>query len=290
MARKDYYKILNVDPKANLKEIKSAYRQLALKYHPDHNPDNPDAISMFSEIKEAYETLTTTELKKNYDSTYRPTPRPQPRAEPQPQPNGTKAGQGGGKGKNLRYNLFITLEDVVRGCDRTIRYIRTNNNEKETVQIKVRVPKGAFQNQRLKLGGYGDISKDGAGDLFVIVHIQNHPMFIRNELNLRVNVPITYADAALGSTIDVPSLNGIRKLKLKVCEFDDLQHVLRGFGLPDPKGNFKGDLIVHCFIEHPKRLSTQERANLERSLKTWPQGEMMQQYQVYLRELKGSKK
>ncbi len=269
-----------------MKEIKSAYRQLALKYHPDHNPDNSEASERFAEIKEAYETLTTPELKKNYDSHYKPSPRPQPRAEPQPQTSSTGKTT---KGKNLRYNLFITLEDVVNGVDRTIRYIRNNKKEKETVQLKVRVPKGAFHFQRLKLSGYGDVTAEAIGDLFVIIHIQNHPIFLRNELNIRVNVPIRYIDAALGSQIEVPTLNGIRKLKLKVCEFEDLQHTLRGFGLPDPKGHYKGDLLVHCFIEHPKRLSTHERNSMEKSLRTWPEGEMMQQYQTYLKELKGSK-
>ena len=103
MARKDYYKILNVDPKANLKEIKSAYRQLALKYHPDHNPDNPDAISMFSEIKEAYETLTTTELKKNYDSTYRPLDHNQ-----EPSPNHNQMGQKPAR-EAVKVKTFVTI-------------------------------------------------------------------------------------------------------------------------------------------------------------------------------------
>ncbi len=287
MAKSDFYKILNIDAKASLKQIKSAYRQLALKYHPDHNPGNSEAAEKFAEIKLAYETLTTPELRNNYDTQYRPSPEPQPRAEPQPQTSAT--GQKT-RGKNLRFNLFITLEDVAHGCDRSIRYVRTNKHEKETIQLKVRVPKGAFQNQRLKLVGYGDIQGDASGDLFVIIHIQNHPMFLRKDLNIRVNVPISYLDAALGSTIEVPTLTGVRKVKLKVCEFDDLQHRLKGFGLPDPKGHFKGDLVVHCFIEHPKRLSQNERKILEKGLQTWPEGEMMQQYQVYLKELKGRKR
>jgi curved DNA-binding protein len=287
LAKKDYYRILNIDAKASVKQIKSAYRQMALKYHPDHNPGNEDAAIQFAKIKEAYDTLTTPELRRNYDAQYSPSPPPRAKVEPQTSP--VPEPRGNGRGKNLRYNLYITLEDVANGCERGIRYMRSNGGEKETLQIKVRVPQGAFHHQRLKLAGYGDVTPDGTGDLFVIVHLQNHPIFLRNELNLRVNVPIRYIDAALGSSIDIPTLSGVRKLKLKVCEFDDLEYVLRGFGLPDAKGGYKGDLVVHCFIEHPKRLSTHERQSMEKGLRTWPQGEMMQQYQVYLKEQKGRK-
>ena len=246
MAKKDYYKILNVDHKANLKTIKSAYRQLALKYHPDHNPGNARALKMFNQVKEAYEILISSEQKKNYDFSYTPGPTPKAQAKTSPREAGEKT-----SGKNLRYNLYITLEDVAKGCERGIRYMRKNSSEKETVQLKIKVPKGAFHHQRLKLADYGDTDKSGTGDLFVIIHLQTHPMFLKNDLNLRVNVPIRYIDAALGSTVEVPTLGGIRKLKLKACEFEDLEYTMTGFGLPDPKGHFKGDLIVYCFIEHP---------------------------------------
>lgn len=291
MAKKDFYKILNIDQKASLKAIKSAYRQLALKYHPDHNPDNPKAAAMFNEIREAYEVLSSAQLRKNYDFTYTPEPVYRPEQSEGPKDSSPSAQKDKRKRKsNLRYNLFITLEDVAKGCERSIRYIRNNQGEKETVQLKVKVPKGAFHNQRLKLSGYGDITKDGQGDLFVIVHLQNHPIFLRTDLNLRVNVPISYLDAALGSTIEVPTLNGIRKLKLRACEFEELEYRMQGFGLPDPKLQYKGELLVHCFIEHPKKLGSNDKNNLQRALKTWPQGEMMQQYQSYLEQIKGSKK
>lgn len=288
MAKKDYYKLFNIAHTASLKEIKSAYRQLALKYHPDHNPNNPEALAKFSEVQEAYEVLTTKEQREAYDKSYSPSPSRPPRAEPESRPKTESKPDSNSRSKNLRYNLFINLEDVAKGCERTIRYIRTNNGEKETLQLKVKVPKGAYHQQRLKLSGYGDITPQKAGDLFVIVHIQNHPIFVRQELNLRVNVPITYLDAALGSSIEVPTLSGIRKIKLKSCEFNDLDFTLRGFGLPDIKGHHKGDLLIHCFIENPEKLTTNERNALQKSLKTWPQGELMQQYKINLNKIKGS--
>ena len=286
MAKKDFYSILNVDHKANLKTIKSAYRQLALKYHPDHNPNNPEALKQFNLIREAYELLIDTNLRKQYDQTYKPPQSSTAKREPnraQKSKAKTKA-----TSKNLRYNLYITLEDVNKGCDRTIRYIRKNKNEKETVQLTVKVPKGAFHHQRLKLSQFGDSDGETTGDLFVILHLQNHPIFLKKELDLRVNVPITYLDAALGNTIEIPTLNGIRKQKLKACEFNNIKFQLRGFGLPDSRKDYKGDLHVHCFIEHPKRLSSDEKNAMQKALKTWPTGEMMQQYQSYLNQLKRS--
>lgn len=282
MVKKDYYAILNIDYKATQKQIKSAYRQMALKYHPDHNPDNPEAAKNFNLIREAYEVLTDSELKKNYDSQYSPRPTgPTREAEPRPQTTTTPK-----SAKNLRYNLYISLEDVASGCERTIRYIRKNKGEAETIQLKVKVPKGAFHHQRLRLAQYGDTDGRIHGDLFVIVHLQNHPIFILDGLNLRVNIPISYLDALLGNTIEIPTLTGTRKQKLKACQFDDLDYTFKGYGLPQKDLNYKGDLHVHCFIENPSKLSTAERTAIEKALKTWPKGEMMQQYQSYIQQHK----
>lgn len=285
MTKKDYYLILNIDQKASLKTIKSAYRQLALKYHPDHNPNNKDALKQFNLIREAYETLTSPELKRLYDEKYTPKQPTSPKREPDRKPKkGSQATTG--SSKNLRYNLYISLEDVNKGCERSIRYIRKNKKEKETVQLTVKVPRGAFHQQRLKLSHFGDTDGRSSGDLFVIIHLQNHPIFLKKGLDLRANVPITYLDAALGNTIEVPTLNGIKKIKLKVCEFENIKFPLKGFGLPDSKDHYKGDLFIHCFIEHPKKLNVSEKNALQKHLKTWPKGEMMQQYQSYLKQFK----
>lgn len=237
---------------------------------------------MFNKVREAYELLIDSDLRKQYDFTYKPE-----KSAVSPEPPQSKTKTGTTKGKNLRYNLYIRLEDVANGCERSIRYIRNNNSEKETVQIKVAVPKGAFDKQRLKLSGYGDIDKQATGDLFVIIHLQEHPLFIRRDINLRVNVPIRYLDAVLGSTIEIPTLKGLRKLKLRGCEFDKMDYTLKGFGLPDPKGNYRGDLEVHCFIDNPSRLSQSERNSLQKIANSWPQPEMMKQYQDSIKSMKG---
>jgi DnaJ-class molecular chaperone len=283
LIKKDYYSILNIDYKSNLKTIKSAYRMLALKYHPDHNPNNPDSLKQFILIREAYETLTTPELKKNYDAHYQP----QSTQEPHRQPDAESATKNTTL-KNLRYNLYVTLEDVYVGCERTIRYIRKNKKENETVQLSVKVPKGAFHQQRLKLTGFGDTDGANHGDLFVIIQLQNHPVFLKKALDLRVNVPISYLDAALGSSIEIPTLAGIKKIKLDSCKFENINFLLKGFGLPDIKGSYRGNLHVHCFIEHPLKLSNTDKNAMQKFVGPWPKGEMMQQYHSYLNEKKRS--
>ena len=258
---------------------------MALKYHPDHNPGDLEALKQFTLVKEAYEVLTTATLKKNYDLNYKPQPQPVAKAEAPVSDTGSSDKQ---LNRNLRYSLYITLEDVAKGCQRSIRYIRTNKGEAETVQLTVKVPAGAFHHQRLKLAGYGDTNGNTAGDLFVIIYLQSHPIFLKKGLDLRLNVPVSYIDIMLGSTIEVPTLTGIRKIKLKACQFEDINFTLKGHGLPDAKPHLRGDLNVYCFIEHPERLSAAEKNAMQNILRTWPHGEMMQQYQSYLNQLKRS--
>ncbi len=282
MARKSYYTILNIDPSAGPKEIKSAYRQMALKYHPDHNPGDRQVLPQFNLVQKAYETLRVPELRKIYDETHKnlkikvPTVTTDSGAE----------SSGKSFNKNLRYNLYITLEDVVRGCERRISYIRKNENRKETVQLKVKVPKGAFHCQRLKISEYGNRGDHVFGDLFVVVHLQDHPVFTRKGLDLKINVPISYLDVLLGQSLEIPTLFGLKKLRLKACDFGNLNFTWKGLGLPDFREQSRGNLQVNCFIEHPVNLSTKDKDALQKLQKSWPRGEMMQQYQSCLDRFK----
>lgn len=282
---KDYYAILSIDPSADLKQIKTAYRQLALKYHPDHNPNNKEAEQIFSLVKEAYEVLSDPNERKNYDSTYRPirTPSSVQTAQPDIEKNAPKSGDKTKKAApNLRYTIYLTLEEVSRGTQKTIRYIRKGLKEKETVEVTVPIPRGAYPSQRLKLAGYGDYSGTNYSDLYVIIQYHNHPMFIRTDLDLRINVPVTYLDVLLGQSIEVPTLHGLKKIKLVSCGFDQLKITLQGMGLPNNKSTLTGDLHIHCFVENPKKLTAQDKARLQQLGTTWPQGELMQQYQTDL--------
>ena len=278
MAKKDYYSILEIDHTATQKAVKTAYRQMALKYHPDHNQHNSRAADRFKLIQEAYEILSNTSSRQTYDSTYAPT-----KTQEQNTRSTTKSNASVPK-KNLRYNVFITLEDIIKGCEKTIRYLRNVNGEKEATQLKVKIPKGAFNQQRLKVADYGTNN----GDLFVIIHIQNHQIYQTDGLDVSVNVPINYLQAAQGAIIEVPTLSGIRKIKLRSCEFNNINFTLNNLGLPDLKTGERGNFHIHCFIENPGRLNPEQKNTVQKVLSSWPQGDMMQEYQSYLNNVRRS--
>src|SRR5690606_7619691 len=133
-----------------------------------------------------------------------PKPEPPPEVKTKTTSRSTTTSSSTSK-KNLRYNVFVTLEEVLTGCEKNIRYLRVKNGEKETIQLKVTIPKGAYHQQRLKVAEFGS----DTGDLFVIVHWQNHPIFQVDGLDISVNVPINYLQAAEGSTIEIPTLSGV---------------------------------------------------------------------------------
>ncbi|MCB0378497.1 MAG: J domain-containing protein [Bdellovibrionales bacterium] len=287
MAKPDFYFILGIDQKATANDIKRAYRQLALKYHPDHNPNNSKAEDRFKKILEAYETLSNPELRKQYDELYKPSPRPSQTGGDPPKPKAGASSSPRPPKKHLRYNVFVTLEEITQGCEKTIRYMRDHNGEKETIQLKVKIPKGAQHQQRLRVNQFGGGHSQDKGDLIVVVHIQNHPVFQRDGLNISVNVPINYLQALTGAIIEVPTLEGVEKIRLRQCQFEDLRFSLDKKGLPDLKTSQRGKLDIFCFIEHPKKTTGLDKNALQKLLNSWPQGEMMQQYHEHIQQMKG---
>ena len=286
MADKNYYSILSIDPSATPKEVKSAYRQMALKYHPDHNPGDLKALRKFNLIRKAYETLGNPKSREIYDKNFKFSQKTFKSPVWESSASDFKTGKKAERTKNLRYNLYISLEEAVKGCERNISYIRKNEGKKETVHLKVKVPRGAFHHQRLKISQYGNRSSQSRGDLFVIIHFQDHPLFIRKGLDLRVNVPVSYLDILLGKTLKIPTLLGLKKLTLKANDFQNLSFIWKGLGLSHSKSNSSGDLQIHCFIDHPENLSLKSKDALQKIQKIWPRGEMMQQYESYLEQFR----
>lgn len=299
---KDFYKVLGVSKDVSEADLKKTYRKLARKYHPDSNPGDAAAEAKFKEISEAYSVLSDPEERKEYDqiramgSGARFTaPGGGAGAGGFDDVFGGMFGQGG----NQRYTFqqggdfddvfgglfgngrfgsssggFRGYGGPTRGRDvtahTTIDFVTATRGETITLQasdgkpIKVKIPAGVADGQKIKLRGRGQPSPDGgeAGDIVLTVTVRKHPVFEREGLNLRVNVPVTFAEAALGATIEVPTLGG-DPVKLRVAPGTPSGRVLRvkGRGVETSKGT--GDLLAVVQVAVPSHLSAEAKEKLE---------------------------
>lgn len=334
MSKRDYYEVLGVERGADKKDIKKKYRSLANKYHPDKNPNNPEALEKFKEIAEAYEVLSSDEKREAYDRFGHEG------VNGQAGHAGAGGfgdifgdvfgdifgGAGGGsrsrRGSDLRYTLELTLEQAVWGCDEKIRIPTLVNCKKcdgsgakagtkpitcQTCQgagqvrmsqgffsvqqtcpqchgsgqiiadpcnschgqgrtqeyktLSVKIPAGVDTGDRIRLSGEGEAGGPGApaGDLFVQVSVKRHAIFERDGANLHCDVPISFATAALGGEIDVPTLDGRVRLKVTPeCQTGKLFR-LRGKGVKPVRGGAVGDLICRVVVETPVKLTEKQK-------------------------------
>lgn len=288
MSKKDLYSILGVTRSSSAEEIKKAFRQLAMKYHPDKNPGDKKAEDTFKEITEAYETLSDPKKREMYDQ-YGFAGSNQGFA-------GAGAGgagfggfrQGGGedfqdifgdifgdvfgsgrssraqrkqKGADLRYTLSVSFEDSALGTEKMISFVRQRGGRDETAKLQVKVPAGVRQGQRLRLANEGDAGPNGgaSGDLYVIINIQDHPLFKRNEDDVTVDVPISYLNAILGCEVDVPTLTGKVVLKIPAGTHTGQIFRLKSKGFPRPGGFGNGDMLVKILVDTPTSLSARQK-------------------------------
>jgi molecular chaperone DnaJ len=298
---KDFYKVLGVSKDVSDAELKKTYRKLARKYHPDSNPGDAAAEGKFKEISEAYSVLSDPEERKEYDQIRAmgtgarftaPGAGGQGGFEDvfggmfnQGAPGGYTYQQGGnfddvfgGLFGNGRFGTtsggFRGYGGPTRGRDvtahTTIDFVTATRGETITLQaadgkpIKVKIPAGVADGQKIKLRGKGQPSPDGgeAGDIVLTVAVRKHPVFEREGLNLRVNVPVTFTEAALGATIEVPTLGG-DPVKLRVAPGTPSGRVLRvkGRGVQTAKGT--GDLLAVVQVAVPSHLSSEAKEALE---------------------------
>ncbi|MGK7940166.1 MAG: DnaJ C-terminal domain-containing protein [Crocosphaera sp.] len=298
MDYKDYYATLGVSKNASGEEIKKAFRKLAVKYHPDRNPDDKEAEERFKEISEAYEVLSDTDKRKKYDqfgqywkqagqSTW-------PGAGTNVDmsgfdfsqygnfeefinellgrfstPGGTGSGgysyssPGGGytnfndfnsqgPASNREATLKLTFSEAFRGVQKRLNL----GNE----IIDVRIPPGAKNGSRIRVRGKGGSSpySQNRGDLYLNVQLSPHSFFKFEDDNLVCEVPITPDEAVLGTTIDVPTPDGIVTVKIPSGIRSGQSLRLRGKGWVNPKQG-RGDQLVKVMIETPQNLSDRER-------------------------------
>ena len=275
---KDFYKILGVSKDVPAAELKKAYRKLAKDFHPDRNPGNDAAEARFKDISEAYDVLNDPAQRKEYDE-FRALgggPRFQGGRPGQGQGQGFEdvfsnifgggfqgggfPGFGGGfgpqRGSDLTVSSTINFIDSIQGTQLKVGV------HGETVNVKI--PAGIQDGQKLKVRGKGQQSPNGgsAGDLVVTVKVKPHPIFSRDGDHIRVAVPITFAEAVLGATIQVPTLGG-EPVKLKVAPGTPNGRTLRVKGKGVQLAGKEGDLLATVEIAVPAHVNDKAKELLE---------------------------
>lgn len=342
MSKRDYYKVLDVPKTATEGEIKKAYRRLAMKYHPDRNPNDKDAEDRFKEAKEACEVLTDAQKRAAYDQ--------YGHAGVEAASRGGRPGFSGGdafsdifgdvfgdifgarrggdprtqqfRGADLRFELELDLDQAVFGyvaeievpklsecetchgsgsakgstaaaCDtcggsgqirisqgffqlqQTCPRCRGNGTiiknpcdtclgqgrVRRTRKLSVKVPAGVDTGDRIRLSGEGEAGRNGgpSGDLYVEVNVREHAIFERDGEHLSCEVPVSFATAALGGTVDVPTLDGDVTLKVPAETQSGRVFRLRDKGVKPVRGDARGDLFCRVVVETPVHLSSEQK-------------------------------
>jgi len=271
---KDFYKILGVSKDVSDAELKKAYRKLAKDNHPDLHPGDAAAEARFKDISEAFDVLSDAEQRREYDAIRAMGGGARFQAGGQGAGfedvfSNLFGGGGGGfpgfggfggfgpqRGQDLSTTASINFIDSVNGT--TVKL----NLRSESVSVKV--PAGIQDNQKLKVKGKGQPSPNGgpAGDLVVTIKVKPHAVFTRDGDNIRVSVPVTYAEATLGATIEVPVLGG-DPVKLKVAPGTPNGRTLRVKGKGVQFGSRQGDLLATVEVMVPGHLPAKAKKLLE---------------------------
>lgn len=290
----DYYKVLGVSQTASEKDIKSAYRKLARKYHPDLNPNNAEAERKFKQVNEANEVLSDPEKRKKYDQYGKDWQH----AEEFEKARKSRADQGGFgeytytsgqgrdfsdffesmfgsfgggrarsprgfKGQDFNATLELDLREVYRTHKRTLNVGGKN--------IRITIPAGIEDGQTIKIKGYGGPGANGGpdGDLFLTFHLVNATPFRREGPQLYLTVPVPLTTAVLGGELTVDTFEGKARLQVKPLTQNGTRVKLKGKGFPvyRKEGEF-GDLVVTYEVTLPTRLNPEQQQLFEALKKT----------------------
>jgi curved DNA-binding protein len=298
MATRDYYEILGVSKNANGEEIKRAYRKLAMKYHPDRNPNKKEAEERFKEINEAYAVLSDKEKRKQYD-TYGKEGFHQRFSQEDifrgfdfddilsnlfggrgrrefryggrggfdfgdifgRQAGYQETGRMPQKGEDVAYELAISLEEAASGAEKRISFRKNGKIE----EVSVRIPRGIPSGKKLRLAGKGMEGRNGGppGDLYLQVSIKEHPIFTREGDDLVVEEEINFSGAVMGTTIEVPTLEGTKKVKVPPGTQSHTKLRLKGLGIPHFQREGRGDEYVKVIVKVPKKVSEKNRGLIQ---------------------------
>jgi DnaJ-class molecular chaperone len=296
----DPYKVLGVERSASDEEIKRAYRKLAKKLHPDLNPGNKKIESQFKETTAAYDFLSDAEKRRKYDRG-EIDESGQPRA---PRHSGNRSWGGAQQQRRGRTYGFGLEDDAdfsedlfsdffgfgkdqrgsikLKGADVSyqvrVPFLEAVLGTKQRLQLadgktlEVQLPPGTDTGQTLRLKGQGLPGRGGApaGDAFIEVTVEPHPIFSRDGNDILVELPITLYEAVLGANINVPTIDGKVSVKVPVGANSGTQLRLRGKGVQAGKGGARGDQYVRLVVMLPREADPELKAAIEKSAKAHP--------------------
>ncbi|MEK6201609.1 MAG: molecular chaperone DnaJ [Desulfobulbaceae bacterium] len=345
MMPRDYYEVLSVSRTASSGEIKKAYRTLAMKYHPDRNPDDKEAESLFKECAEAYEVLSDVQKRKIYDtygheglksSGYQGPGNSEDvfsgfgdlfgdlfgrRGGAQPRRNGPIPGN------DLRYDATISFMEAVHGVAKEVELTRRDTcwtcegsgcrpgHKRETCpachgrgqvirsqgffqvsstcpqchgegeivsdpctdcngaglvdkskKVSIKIPAGVDHGARMRLRGEGEGGRRGgpAGDLYVVIHVEEHEFFKREGETVYCRFPVSMVQAALGCKVEVPTIHGKKNLKIPPGSQTGTRFTLRHEGVPSLRGSGRGDMVVELQVLTPVKLCDKQKELLQK--------------------------
>jgi molecular chaperone DnaJ len=279
---KDFYKVLGVDKKSTPEEIKKKYRSLARDLHPDKTSGDAALEEKFKAVSEAYDILSDAKKRAEYDEARSLFERGGFRA---PTGGGNYQGGdfsdifGGGNPQDIFANLFggagmrrgprkgqdlqtestITFKESIFGTTLELKL----NSDGKTQNITARVPAGVNDGAKIRVKGKGASGEAGPGDLFILLTVKNHPIFSRKGENLLLTLPVTFAEAAIGADIKVPTLNG-EDVTVRLAAGTPTGRVLRVKGRGITKGQTVGDLLVTIEVQVPRRIEGEALETLKK--------------------------
>lgn len=196
------------------------------------------------------------------------------------------------RGADLRYTLSISFEESALGCEKVIHFMRQRGGKEEAAKLAVNVPAGVKENQKLKLAGEGDLPAQGnlAGDLYVIISIQEHPLYRREENDVLMDLPISFVDALLGTQIEIPTLTGKALIRVPAGTYSGQTFRLKGKGFPQVGGFGQGDMLVKIQVDIPSILSKDQKELVEKLSQTMEETPLVKSFKEKVGQLMRNKK
>ena len=240
---------------------------MALKYHPDRNPNIENPEEAFSKINQAYKVLSEYVQSAEFDDSGREAFHDQWADEPT-QPGAkksTKRDTPPADKQHYKYSLLLTLEECAAGCSKVIHFYRTSPlGKKEEVRLEVTIPAGVKEGQKLKLKNEGPVLADGSkGHLFIYVDVLPHPLFERRGRNVYMDLPINVTTAILGGKVVIPTLLGKANLNITPNTHTGRIFRLKQKGFSHLNESNRGDMLVKVIVDFPENLSQDELIALE---------------------------